>query len=341
MSALRLIRVSGLITVQDMGRPGQRARGLSRGGAMDRHALLEAAALLGAPAPLAGLEMAGAGGVFEVTVPGRIALTGAPMAARLDGRALAWPGSHRLEPGQRLEIGAALAGTYGYLVPAGGITTAPWLGSRAAHLAIGIGAPLGAGTLLPIGADPAPDTPPLTLPAAPPAEARFAGGQIRMMDGPQTALFDPETLDAFYATEFRVSPRANRQGIALKAPRRFSSPRAAGLASDLIGPGEVQATGDGLPFVLMAECQTMGGYPRIGTVIPADLPRVAQAPAGTSLRFVRLSLEAAVAACPPETVTLRALRALTRPLIRDPATIPDLLSYRLIDGAISAHHPEE
>ena len=81
MSVLTIDSASGILTVQDMGRPGHLGEGLSRGGAMDRRALLEAAALLGATAPLAGIEMAGAGGSFSVDVATRIALTGAPMGS--------------------------------------------------------------------------------------------------------------------------------------------------------------------------------------------------------------------------------------------------------------------
>ena len=144
MSVLTIDSASGILTVQDMGRPGHLGEGLSRGGAMDRRALLEAAALLGATAPLAGIEMAGAGGSFSVDVATRIALTGAPMGATLDGEPLRWNASHLVLPGQSLRIGGARSGVYGYLVPAGGIATEPWLDSRAAHLIIGIGSALAA-----------------------------------------------------------------------------------------------------------------------------------------------------------------------------------------------------
>ena len=328
MSALQIRRADGILTVQDMGRPGHLAQGLSRGGAMDRLALLEAAALLGASAPLAAVEMAGAGGAFAVTRPTRIALTGAPMAASLDQRPLRWSATHLLLPGQILRIGGAQAGVYGYLTPVGGIATEPWLGSRAAHLTIGIGAALAGDTALPIGEDPDPERPARVLTAS----ARFGGGTLRIVDGPQTALFDPAVIEAFFATAFLRGPRGNRQGVQLEARDRFTTTQAKGLASDLIAPGEVQLTGDGVPSVLMSECQTVGGYPRIGTVLPDDLPLVAQAAPGAVLRCQRISLEAALAAHRPEAAVLRDLAQRCQPLVRDPASIPDLLSYQLISG---------
>jgi allophanate hydrolase len=99
-------------------------------------------------------------------------------------------------------------------------------------------------------------------------------------------------------------------------------------------------TGDGVPYVLLSECQTMGGYPRIGTVIPQDLPRIAQATPGTALRFTPLGLEEADALWQDEADQLKALRRRVQPLRRDPHDIPDLLSYQLIGGVIRGDEPE-
>ncbi|MFV0384842.1 biotin-dependent carboxyltransferase family protein [Paracoccus sp. (in: a-proteobacteria)] len=337
MIRLSVIRADGMLSVQDMGRPGHLAQGLSRGGAMDRLALIEAAALLGAAVPVAGIEMAAAGGVFGVSAPTRIALTGAPLTATLDDQPLQWHAVHLILPGQKLRIGGAVSGVYAYLTPAGGIATPEWLGSRAAHLSIGIGAALASGDDLPCGDDPDPDCPARRIDAA----ARFGGGNVRVMDGPQTALFDADTLTAFFATEFTRSPRGNRQGVQLDAAGRFTSAHAAGLASDVIGPGDLQMTGDGVPYVLMAECQTIGGYPRIGQVIPADLPVIAQAAPGQRLRFQRLSQDQADAVFRDDAALMRDAAARCRDLLRDPWTMTDLLAYQLIGGVTAGNELEE
>ena len=246
----------------------------------------------------------------------------------LDDLPLRWHATHLILPGQRLRIGGAQSGVYGYLTPAGGLATPDWLGSRAAHLTIGIGAPLAAGDALPCGDDPDVDRPACLIDAEP----RFAGGAVRVMDGAQTALFEDEVLDAFFAVSFTRAPRGNRQGVQLDAPARFSAGQAAGLASDMIAPGDLQMTGDGIPYVLLAECQTIGGYPRIGQVIPADLARIAQAAPGTTLRFQRLTTAQADALYRSDAALLREARTRCRSLIRDPSTIPDLLSYQLVGG---------
>lgn len=333
----------GVLTVQDLGRPGHLAQGLGRGGAMDRLALIEAAALLGQPAPSAAIEMAGAGATFETSAPTRIALTGAPMRAELDGRPLVWSAVHLLRPGERLRIGPNEAGVYGYLTPAGGIAVEPWLGSRAAHLTIGIGAPLVAGDALPLGVDPAPDGPALRLDVVP----RFQGGELRLIDGPQTPLFPDDVLATFVATRFTRAAQGNRQGIRLNAAARFPAEglrqRPAGLASDVIGPGDVQMTGGGVPYILGAECQTIGGYPRIGTVLPDDLPRAMQALPGATLGFRRMTLAEALACHIPEAQLLAEARRRCRPLVRDPREMADLSLHNLIGGVIRGdeHEREE
>lgn len=90
----------------------------------------------------------------------------------------------------------------------------------------------------------------------------------------------------------------------------------------------------------MCGCQTTGGYPRIGTVLPADLPRVAQAPAGAALRFRLVGLDEAVDIERADARMQVSLGRSLRPMIRDPYAIPDLLSYQLISGAIAGNEFE-
>ena len=337
MPALTVHSIGPGVTVQDLGRPGWTAQGLSRGGAADRLAVLEAAALLGADPGFALLEMMGAGGVFSVDAPMRIALTGALMQASIAGKALSPNTTHLLQAGERLTIGGARQGVFGYLAFAGGITTAPVLGSRATHLTAGLGRPLAAGDVLPLGADPDSAAAPRRLDPAP----RFDGGMIRLMPGPQTDLFDAATRAAFLAATFQRSPQGNRQGVRLDhASARFAATGGLSVTSDLIVAGDVQLTGDGVPFVLLAECQTIGGYPRIGTIIPADLARIAQATPGSALQFTLLDLAQADATARPEAAQLRDLRNACQPVTRNPHDIADLLGYQLISGVTAGRDLE-
>ena len=316
------------VTVQDGGRTGYLAFGLSRGGAADRRALAEGAVLLGQDARLAVLEMAGVGGVFEAGAEMRIALTGAPMRADIDGRTVIWNASHRLPRGGRLSVGAVEAGFYGYLHLGGGIDAPVRMGGRGAHLAAGIGAPVVPGDRLALGRDDGHET---GLKFDP--EERFDGGEVRLVPGSQTGFFSGAEIARFEAATFRRDARGNRMGVRLLYDGAgFDRPAGLTLLSEVVVPGDVQIAGDGAPFVLLGECQTTGGYPRIGSVLPADLPRVAQAPPGAALRFRFVTLEEAVLLERHARDRLGDLRARLTRQIRDPASIPDLLSYQLISG---------
>lgn len=329
---LRILKAGPNVTIQDLGRPGLGKIGLSRGGALDRLAILEAAAILGLKTPRNSLELGGIGGQFSVSATTRIALTGAPMRADIDGVPLKWSTSHVLSPDQTLNIGSVTSGTYGYLTLAGGFTMPELWGSQSAHLASGLGRLVRDGHVL--TANPDDEVGPAARTLA--ARDRFSGGMVRFVDGPQSELFEPATRARFEGSAFARSAVGNRQGARLDqdgAP--FTASLAAGLASDVIICGDIQMTGDGVPYVLLAECQTIGGYPRIGTVIPADTAIIAQAPAGAPIRFRKVNWEEADRTNRTEEAELRDLRSKVRPLIRDPRDIPDLLGYQLVSGVVS------
>jgi allophanate hydrolase len=320
------------MTIQDMGRPGWKAQGLSTGGATDRLALLEAAALLGTKPTQAVIEMMGLGGTFSTDKDTRIALTGAVMQASIDGTPVPHNTTQFLPAGAKLTIGGAKQGVFGYVAFAGGITTPPIMDSRATHLTAGIGKRLEAGDTLSIGKDPDRMRPPMKLAS----DNRFTGGTIRVMPGPQTDYFSEQTRATFTQTTFNRSPRGNRQGIRLDYDGTgFPIEGDRNIVSDLIVPGDIQMTGDGVPYVLLAECQTIGGYPRIGSVIPADLPKIAQAAPGTPLQFQFLTTAIADATAISDAATLRQLTQMCQPMIRDPHDIADLLRDQLISGATS------
>ncbi|KKL54604.1 hypothetical protein LCGC14_2263760 [marine sediment metagenome] len=118
---IEIKRIGPGSSVQDMGRRGYLAQGLSRGGAADRLALLEGAALLDQPTDCAALELTAAGAVLSFDAPTRIALTGAPMPARLGDQALVWNASHAVPAGGVLTLGPVQRGVFAYLHVGGGI----------------------------------------------------------------------------------------------------------------------------------------------------------------------------------------------------------------------------
>ena len=321
------------VTVQDEGRPGFLDQGLSRGGAADFLALREGAALLGQPPDSAALEMAGLGGKFRAEGGDiRIALTGAPMRATIDGATVAWNACHALPVGGILSIGSAQAGVYGYLHAGGGFGGENLLGSRSTHQVASLGAALSVGDRIPVEPDVGGPTG-TTLDV----EDRFTGGTARLVAGMQTGNFAESEIARFEATRFARDFRGNRMGARLSFDGPpFTAKGGLSVLSEVIVPGDVQMTGEGAPFVLLAECQTTGGYPRIGTVLPQDLPLVAQATPGTPIRFRFVDIGEASEDWRRRRREIEALPSRVRALVRDPRDIPDLLSYQLVGGVVDA-----
>lgn len=334
MSAqLTIHRAGPALTVQDMGRSGLIDAGISRGGAADRKAVAEGAALLGQGSDLPVIEMMGMGGEFIADQDRRIALTGAPMRAAIDGTQVAWNASHKLPAGARLTIGAALQGTYGYLHLGGGLDMPQQMGSYSTHMSAGIGQVLEVGDVLDLPEDTGQQIGDYLE-----ADDRFLGGAVRVVPSFQTELFAKSEIARFQATPLKRDARANRMGVKLNpVGKGFQAEGGKSVLSESILPGDIQITGDGTPFVLTAECQTIGGYPRIGTVLPCDLPKVVQAPAGAELRFQFIDLAEAVALEKLDAELRASYGSLKKPLIRDPHKMTDLLSYNLISGMIAGN----
>lgn len=332
-AVLSVLRAGPAMTVQDLGRPGHMGEGLSHGGAADRTAFLEGVALLGQSIECAAIEMAAFGGDFSASKDIRIALTGAPMVATCDGEALTWNASHLVKARQRLSIGAARSGVYAYLHVGGGFQTQPFLESRSTHLTAGIGALIATGQDLPVGTDAKSNgVDNLISP-----EPRFEGGAVRILPSVQTLSFSQDVLERFQATVFKRSPRANRQGLELVFDGEpFATTDQLTILSEPMVAGDIQMTGEGAPFVLLPECQTTGGYPRIGTVLPADLPIIAQAGPGHELQFRFVEYDTALQSHKPTAQRLTEMTALVSPMVRDPHDMRDLLAYQLIGGVVNA-----
>jgi biotin-dependent carboxylase-like uncharacterized protein len=281
---------------QDLGRPGYRHLGVPLSGALDPEWLAIANALVGNPPHTVALEMRLMGPKLRAMTPVTVALAG-ELAARIEDaaglsrRAAGWC-SHVLATGEILCIGALRSGI-GYLAVAGGFDLPPVLGSRSTYARAGLGGvegrPLRAGDLIAAGADGAACS--LRLPRAPDVDV----GPIRVMPGPQRDYFTDAAWKHFIEKEFMVSREADRMGLRLDGPL-LEHARGADIVSDGVTPGAIQVPGDGRPIVLLADCQTVGGYPKIATVIGADLPRLGHALPGHTLRFVAVSAEEALAA---------------------------------------------
>jgi allophanate hydrolase subunit 2 len=137
------------------------------------------------------------------------------------------------------------------------------------------------------------------------------------MLGPQENHFSDEGRAILLGESFTVTHHADRMGYRLDGPRIAHGPSGGNIVSDGTAPGSIQVPGSGQPIVLMADRQTTGGYPKIATVISADLRRLAQRRPGDSVRFAEVDLADAVAAARSLAATIRGLAS----SLRDVATV--------------------
>lgn len=288
-------------TIQDAGRFGYQREGVPVAGAVDAFSLALANRLAGNAAGAAALEILLMGLELEALDRGVAALAGADLGARLNGRPVAPGESFAFGPGDRLSFAGGGRGCRAYLAVAGGFAVPEVLGSRSTDLLGRLGGldgrPLRAGDVLRAGAADAPLDPragrrlrPGVAPDCPPEIT------VRALPGPQEEWFGREALERFFGHPYSVTPASDRMGLRLEGP---PVPPEAGreLLSEGTPPGSVQVPGEGRPIVLLAGCQTVGGYPKIATVISADLHLLGQArPGYTRVRFQSVTLEEAHAA---------------------------------------------
>ena len=291
-SALCAVAPGPHVTIQDAGRHGWRRFGVSSSGAMDLPALAAANTLVGNPPGTAALEFAHIGGTWEIDAETcRIAVTGGKFAVSADGIALAPWRSHTLRRGQRVSLACAADAVWGYLAVAQGFDITPKLGSCATHLRSGLGGIGGRrvaeGDVLPLHATRAPAG----------AESRIdpprrLTGPLRIVLGPQDDFFKPATVEAFLAANYRVGHRGDRMGIWLDGPP-IAHANGFNVLSDGLVPGCIQVTGTGEPVVLLMDCQTIGGFPKLATIITADLPRFVQSRPGSPVGFAAIDIDTA------------------------------------------------
>lgn len=318
--ALRVLRADGLATVQDLGRFGYQRLGVSPSGAMDSYALRAANLLVGNTPEAAALEVGLAGLSLAATEVCAVALTGAGFTLTVQGQARPLWTALFIQAGWTLELEKAGAGNWAYLAIAGGLLTPPVLGSRAAYLRGGLGGhAVQAGEVLPtsllggtstslLGGTPTSllgGTPvgSATQPTAlagrriPPAQrpSYSLAPVLEVIFGPQQSAFTEAAAETLLTAPYTVSAASDRMGYRLEgAPLAHRA--GADILSDGLTTGALQVPASGQPIVMLSDRPTTGGYPKLATVVSADLPLLAQCPPGSGqVRFRATTVEAAQA----------------------------------------------
>ena len=285
-------------SVQDLGRVGFREFGVSTSGALDSFALRVANLLVGNEDGAAGLEITFGGLQLRFQDERIVAWCGGQFDVQIGSWPLLTGRVARLQAGDELKFGRAQIGCRCWLAVSGGLDVAPILGSRSTDLRANFGGLDGRavrdGDILPLGPQPGspfPATERISSWTAPhdwvsPAKRNPI---LRVIRGVDWTRFNASTLQRLTSELFTVSPDSDRMGVRLIGPE-LSRGDNVDLISEAVVPGTVQVPPSGQPILLLGDCQTIGGYPKIAHVITFDLGVAAQVRAGDAIRFSEISL---------------------------------------------------
>lgn len=300
--SLRIIKPGFFTTLQDQGRWGYQSLGVPVSGAMDDNAMAKANLLVGNDEYTPVLEFTLHGAEMELCEDALIALCGGGTHVFYDGKELPFNRPIHLRNGHVLKFALSVDGCRSYLAVAGGFKVTPQLKSVSTYTPSRLGGIDGntvkAGDVIHFQREITPLSKKITV-SLPLTEnnicaARWSTTQlmsskmIRFVRGPEWDWFSKSSREAFVQSEFSILPSSNRIGYKLKGEKIHSVTNNE-LISTAVAKGTVQCTPDGSLIVLMSDCQTTGGYPRIATIAAADLPALAQKKIGDTLKFLEVS----------------------------------------------------
>lgn len=329
-------------TVQDLGRVGYQSFGIGVSGALDPISLRAANALVGNPPSAGTLEVAYVGPTLAVEAEEvRFAFVGAlapievlPDVTAVSGRRIAPLRSVRLRRGEVVRVGSLSDGAVLYIAVEGGFDIAPVLGSLSTDTRGRFGGWQGRALLakdrLPLCQMRPSDRDDLRLDDF----DRTLPQRFRVILGPQHNYFSDSAIATFFDSEYTVSAHSDRIGIRLDGPP-INQDKDVGFTSDGTAPGSIQVTGSGQPIVLMPDRQTTGGYPKIATIVSADLPALGRVPIGAKIAFEPVTVAAAQILRRELFAAIDAIGDKLLPLGQIEADVsPMLLDCNLISGVV-------
>ncbi|MGH1372199.1 MAG: biotin-dependent carboxyltransferase family protein [Cellvibrionaceae bacterium] len=290
--SIKIINPGILSLLQDAGRFGQHQIGLTSGGPMDPLAFHWANRLCDNRPGATAIEISVGGFKMQAQTATRIAVTGGEVPLTINGEAAQRWRSYSINSGDTLELGYSQKGCRAYLAVSGGFHIEPEFGSSATVVREGIGGidggALTAGAIINCDEDRGQQH--WRVPES--EQPQFSKHvTLRVIPGYQDHSFDRIQQRLFFHNTFEVSDRCDRMGYRLTGPNVSSSIE--GILSEGICLGAIQVPADGQPIVLMNDRQTIGGYPKIGSVLSLDLAKLAQLLPGDKVSFAAITIDKA------------------------------------------------
>lgn len=279
----KVVQAGPSVSVQDAGRRGFMRFGVPHSGPMDRVAYKVLTTAIDSPVSVPVIEVS-LGGLALKCIEGAVTVgfVGGEFDLDVDGRKLGPWSVFTIEAGMTLTIRPGAKGSWGYLGFVGVMQAREWLGSRSNHLNSGLcGRPIVMDDMIIVENAKVKPEFQATLPI--PNFANF-NGKVRAVLGPQDRFFSAKTIAELEAKPFTITPNYDRMGMRLSGEKLAVEGELTMLSEALLR-GTVQVAGHGDPVILLADHQTTGGYPKIATVLTADISRLTQARAGDEVRF--------------------------------------------------------
>jgi biotin-dependent carboxylase-like uncharacterized protein len=293
--SLQVLKPGIFSLIQDGGRFGHHSMGLTTGGPLDRSAFRWANLLCENSEESACIEVTIGGLVLQSTVKTTLALSGADIPLSINKQPVELWQSHSINPGDTIKLGFSRSGTRAYLAVSGGFQAEPIFNSVATVPREGLGglhadgAPLKTGDKLPCKS--IEDTNLWRLPENLRADSSKNLAPLRVVLGYQQEAFSDTQKQLFFSSEYSVCKDSDRMGYRLEGAE--ITPSLNGILSEGICLGAIQFPADGQPIILLNDRQTIGGYPKIGSLLSLDIGRLAQLSAGAKLRFEAISIDQA------------------------------------------------
>jgi biotin-dependent carboxylase-like uncharacterized protein len=307
--AIEVIKPGLATSVQDLGRPNYYNIGIPLSGALDQYAMRAANLLVGNDEGAAALEVTLMGPELVFRTPAIVAITGAEATPKINGQAQLRNESFAVQAGDRLTFDFMKSGARSYIAVAGGIDVPLVLGSRSTY-ALGTlggfsGRKLAPGDVIPVGT-PKPGARAGRALAADLVPAYPKSLELRVVTGLYFYRLTDEAAKSFFEDTWTVAPEADRIGYRYRKGRPLTfrerkQPFGAGSdPSNIVDAGypygSIQVPGGLEPIILHRDAVSGGGYAMIGTVISADMDRVAQMQPNYAARFVEVDMAAALKA---------------------------------------------
>jgi antagonist of KipI len=306
--SIRIIKSGFLSTLQDIGRPGFQSEGVPVCGAMDTEALITANLLVGNAENSCCIEFTLHGAEIELEEDTLISFTGGGARLQVGASEIPFGKSIHVQKGSTVKLIDSPHGCRSYLAVAGGFRADKIMKSSSTYLPSAFGGLNGRalqnGDFLDVnqGTSPVAEKIKASLPLNSQALCVASWGLgnpktsfckvIRIVEGPEWNWLSEKTRKEFHELKFSVLPSSNRMGIRLQSekPERIDRKE---LLSTSVSKGTIQCTPDGNAILLMSDCQTTGGYPRIAQVAAVDLCECAQLRAADKLQCVNISFDEA------------------------------------------------